>query len=99
MLKSLKRKYPIVNRCYAIQYTVFDSSYIFVYTIPVGEHSKSREQKAAIEDWMLDNACNRDTVVIALGGGNSLICINASLLNHQTQGLLVTLLVSLLPLI
>lgn len=47
-------------------------SYIYPYTVPVGEHTKSREQKASIEDWMLANECNRDTCIIALGGGNTL---------------------------
>lgn len=37
--------------------------------ISPGELSKSREGKAKIEDFMLNNACTRDTVVLALGGG------------------------------
>lgn len=48
---------------------IIDDSHIYPYTVPVGEQTKSREQKACIEDWMLDNACNRDTCIIALGGG------------------------------
>ena len=39
------------------------------HVIPPGETSKSREGKAEIEDFMLKNACTRDTVVIAVGGG------------------------------
>ena len=37
--------------------------------IPPGETSKSREGKATIEDFLLKNACTRDTVILALGGG------------------------------
>ncbi|OKL64302.1 Pentafunctional AROM polypeptide 2 [Talaromyces atroroseus] len=37
--------------------------------IAPGESSKSRQTKADIEDWMLQNLCSRDTVIIALGGG------------------------------
>ena len=39
------------------------------YAVPAGEQSKSREGKAAIEDWMLSERVTRDTVVIAVGGG------------------------------
>ncbi|QRW07542.1 hypothetical protein RhiLY_06541 [Ceratobasidium sp. AG-Ba] len=39
------------------------------HVIPPGETSKSREGKAEIEDFLLDNACTRDTVILALGGG------------------------------
>ncbi|KAL2259202.1 hypothetical protein VTK26DRAFT_7194 [Humicola hyalothermophila] len=42
---------------------------LLTYAIPPGEFSKSRETKADIEDWMLSQACTRDTVIIALGGG------------------------------
>ncbi|MCH9689994.1 MAG: 3-dehydroquinate synthase [Gammaproteobacteria bacterium] len=38
-------------------------------TIPPGERSKSREVKHHIEDKMLSIGCNRDTLMIALGGG------------------------------
>lgn len=41
----------------------------FSYVVPPGELSKSREGKANIEDFMLENTCTRDTVVLALGGG------------------------------
>jgi len=42
---------------------------LLTYTVPVGEVSKSREVKAAIEDFMLAHKCNRDTCMLALGGG------------------------------
>jgi pentafunctional AROM polypeptide len=42
---------------------------VLKYEITPGEASKSREVKAAIEDFMLANRCTRDTVVVALGGG------------------------------
>jgi len=34
-----------------------------------GEESKSRKVKEEIEDWMLEERCTRDAVVVALGGG------------------------------
>ncbi|KAJ2933109.1 hypothetical protein H1R20_g3982, partial [Candolleomyces eurysporus] len=37
--------------------------------IPPGETSKSREGKANIEDFLLQNRCTRDSVILALGGG------------------------------
>lgn len=39
------------------------------YVTEPGEATKSRAVKAAIEDFMLENRCTRDTAVIALGGG------------------------------
>jgi pentafunctional AROM polypeptide len=39
------------------------------YIVPPGEPSKSRECKAAIEDFLLLHKCTRDTVILALGGG------------------------------
>lgn len=39
------------------------------HIIPPGETSKSREGKAGIEDFLLSQACTRDTVILALGGG------------------------------
>lgn len=42
---------------------------VISYTIEPGEASKSREVKAAIEDFMLANRCTRSTMVVALGGG------------------------------
>jgi pentafunctional AROM polypeptide len=44
-------------------------SRFLTHTIPPGETSKSREGKAAIEDFLLLNRCTRDTVILALGGG------------------------------
>lgn len=44
-------------------------SRFLTHTIPPGETSKSREGKAAIEDFLLQNKCTRDTVILALGGG------------------------------
>jgi pentafunctional AROM polypeptide len=37
--------------------------------IKPGETSKSRKTKAAVEDWLLQQGCTRDTVILALGGG------------------------------
>jgi pentafunctional AROM polypeptide len=37
--------------------------------LPPGEFTKCREMKAMVEDWMLGHLCNRDTLVLALGGG------------------------------
>ncbi|KAH9434523.1 hypothetical protein MCOR02_006523 [Pyricularia oryzae] len=42
---------------------------LLTYAIPPGEGSKSRDTKAEIEDWLLEQQCTRDTVIIALGGG------------------------------
>ena len=39
------------------------------YAVPPGEASKDRAVKERIEDWMLSQLCNRDTCVLALGGG------------------------------
>jgi len=39
------------------------------YAFKPGESSKTRETKAAVEDFMLSSRCTRDTAVIALGGG------------------------------
>lgn len=39
------------------------------HIIAPGEGSKSREGKAEIEDFLLEKACTRDTVILALGGG------------------------------
>ncbi|KAG8970050.1 3-dehydroquinate dehydratase (3-dehydroquinase) [Tulasnella sp. 419] len=45
------------------------SSRFISHVIPPGETSKSREGKAEIEDFLLKQACTRDTVILALGGG------------------------------
>lgn len=42
---------------------------VLPYVIPPGEESKSRETKAALEDWMLEHRLTRDTIVLACGGG------------------------------
>ena len=42
---------------------------LLYYTVEPGEHSKSREEKSKIEDFMFDNNCHIDTVLIAFGGG------------------------------
>lgn len=40
-----------------------------VYEVAPGEGAKSRKVKGEIEDWLLDQKCTRDTVVLAFGGG------------------------------
>ena len=45
-----------------------ESRFLF-YTVSPGESVKSREGKAEIEDFLLANACTRDTVILAVGGG------------------------------
>lgn len=45
------------------------SSRFLSHAVPPGESVKSREGKAEIEDFLLVNACTRDTVILALGGG------------------------------
>jgi len=42
---------------------------LLTFQVPHGEGSKSRAMKAAIEDFMLAHRCNRDTCMLALGGG------------------------------
>lgn len=42
---------------------------LLTYVIPPGERSKSRDGKADIEDFLLDQKCTRDTVLITMGGG------------------------------
>ena len=39
------------------------------YSVSPGESSKTRDTKALLEDFMLQNECTRDTVIIAMGGG------------------------------
>lgn len=39
------------------------------FQVNPGEGSKSREQKGEIEDWLLEQRCTRDSVLLALGGG------------------------------
>jgi pentafunctional AROM polypeptide len=45
------------------------SKRVLSYIMPSGEVHKTRETKAAIEDYMLSNNCTRDSVIVALGGG------------------------------
>jgi 3-dehydroquinate synthase len=40
-----------------------------ILSFPAGESSKSRKQKAKLEDQLLDLKAGRDTVILALGGG------------------------------
>lgn len=51
------------------QHTLSSKARFLKYVVPPGETSKSREGKAEIEDYLLLNACTRDTVILALGGG------------------------------
>jgi pentafunctional AROM polypeptide len=39
------------------------------HVITPGELSKTRQVKAAVEDFLLSERCTRDTVILALGGG------------------------------
>lgn len=39
------------------------------YYVKPGESSKNRETKEAIEDFLLNEGCTRDTLIIAVGGG------------------------------
>src|SRR5205809_5237938 len=39
------------------------------YSVSPGESSKTRDTKALLEDFLLQNECTRDTVIIAMGGG------------------------------
>lgn len=45
------------------------ASRVITYEVAPGEEAKSRAVKADIEDWLLDERCTRDTVILALGGG------------------------------
>ncbi|RLV92022.1 Pentafunctional AROM polypeptide [Spathaspora sp. JA1] len=44
-------------------------SRLLSYYVPPGENNKSRVTKAAVEDFLLQQGCTRDTVIIAVGGG------------------------------
>src|SRR5215471_20453093 len=39
------------------------------YSVSPGESSKTRDTKALLEDFMLQNECTRDTVIVDMGGG------------------------------
>jgi pentafunctional AROM polypeptide len=45
------------------------SSRVITHAILPGEQSKSRQGKADVEDFLLEQRCTRDTVILALGGG------------------------------
>lgn len=45
------------------------TSRVIVHCIPPGEGTKSRQGKAQVEDFLLQERCTRDTVLLALGGG------------------------------
>ncbi|EDK39573.2 hypothetical protein PGUG_03671 [Meyerozyma guilliermondii ATCC 6260] len=44
-------------------------SRLLLYNVSPGENNKSRETKAAVEDFLLESGCTRDTVILAVGGG------------------------------
>lgn len=44
-------------------------SRVLTYSVPPGENNKNRATKAAVEDFLLQQGCTRDTVIIAVGGG------------------------------
>lgn len=44
-------------------------SRLLLYNVSPGENNKSRETKAAVEDFLLELGCTRDTVILAVGGG------------------------------
>lgn len=44
-------------------------SRVLTYYVSPGENNKNRETKAAVEDFLLQKGCTRDTVIIAVGGG------------------------------
>ncbi|KAK3068775.1 3-dehydroquinate dehydratase (3-dehydroquinase), partial [Teratosphaeriaceae sp. CCFEE 6253] len=46
-----------------------DARLLIYDRIRPGETSKSRKTKAEVEDWLLQQGCTRDTVILALGGG------------------------------
>ncbi|KAI4933988.1 uncharacterized protein J4E92_003658 [Alternaria infectoria] len=61
---------PTFERAFASAASSLASSpRLLTYQIAPGETSKSRNTKAAVEDWLLSQGCVRDTVIIALGGG------------------------------
>ncbi|KAM3160978.1 Pentafunctional AROM polypeptide [Lachancea thermotolerans] len=58
-----------VDLCGELQAKLKSGSRILQYSVKPGEAHKTREQKAAIEDYLLSEGCTRDTVIIAVGGG------------------------------
>jgi 3-dehydroquinate synthase len=48
----------------------FGGAHRIIYrAVPPGERQKTREQWAALTDWLIDEHCGRDTTIVALGGG------------------------------
>lgn len=45
------------------------ASRLLTYYVSPGENNKNRETKAAVEDFLLQKGCTRDTVIVAVGGG------------------------------
>jgi pentafunctional AROM polypeptide len=45
------------------------TSRVLSYVVPPGEANKTRATKARIEDYLLEQGCTRDTLIIAIGGG------------------------------
>lgn len=69
----------VANNCTAIivdanvlQHYPNIANFAPVFAIPAGEHSKSRQQKACLEDQLFKAGCNRDCQIIAIGGGVTL---------------------------
>ncbi|CCE62262.1 hypothetical protein TPHA_0C01060 [Tetrapisispora phaffii CBS 4417] len=46
-----------------------DDARVLKYVVTPGEASKNRHTKEEIEDYLLNEGCTRDTVIIAVGGG------------------------------
>lgn len=44
-------------------------SRLLQYSVSPGENNKSRETKELVEDYLLQQGCTRDTVIVAVGGG------------------------------
>lgn len=44
-------------------------SRLLKYYVSPGENNKNRETKAAVEDFLLQQGCTRDTIILAVGGG------------------------------
>lgn len=56
ILKELKQNLP-------------EGSRLLKYVVKPGEANKTRETKEQIEDYLLEQGCTRDTLIIAIGGG------------------------------
>ena len=53
----------------AVRYLQRHSRFIDAIVFPAGEQSKSREQKAELEDLLLQKKAGRDSLLVAMGGG------------------------------